>query len=330
MTNGRGRGGLTQLGQIPLLENLAKKYAPPTRAQRQLIEAAAHIHGNPDDAERAFMAQQLIRCTLPHSDPGNIPRWLRRSGNSALVLQPGWDIDKDRSVGYPYGIIPRLLLFWIITEAIRTKSRRLTLGSSLAQFTRAVGLDPSGGGKRSDHKRIQEQMRRLFKCHITFQATAEQPNGSQGEGQRDMPVAPEHQLWWHPHPEQTALWESWIELGEKFFQAILAAPVPLDMRALKELKRSPLALDLYAWVCYRAFAIVQKNQQPQFTAWTVLMRQLGADYNDPKNFKKKAAVTLRKIATLYPGLSIGKAKGGFTIHASRLAVPQKTGAKLPV
>jgi hypothetical protein len=328
MKESRGKGGLVPIGQIPLLKNLAKQYAPPTRAQRQLIEAAVLIHEQPDAAERAFMAQQLVRCTLPHSDPGNVEQWTRRAGNFILGITPGRDFEKNRSIGYPYGIIPRLLLFWIITEVVRTKSRRLTLGSSLAQFMRAVGLDPSRGGKRSDHKRIKEQMRRLFKCHITFQATAEQPSGSQGEAQREMPVAPDHELWWHPHPEQTALWESWIELGEKFFQAILAAPVPLDMRALKELKRSPLALDLYAWVCYRAFVIVQKKQPPQFTAWTVLMRQFGADYSDPKNFKKKTAAALRKIGRLYPGLTIGKAKGGFTIHASRLAVPQKTAAKL--
>jgi hypothetical protein len=40
---------------------------------------------------------------------------------------------------------------------------------------------------------------------------------------------------------QTALWESWIELGEKFFNAIIAAPVPADMRVLRALRRSPLA-----------------------------------------------------------------------------------------
>lgn len=329
MTKGKGKGGLVQLGQLPLLKSMVKQCAPPTRTQRDLIEAAAAIREKPDAAERAFMAQQLVRCTLPHSDPGDIPRWLRRSGKLALVLRPGWDADKDQSTGYPYGTIPRLLLFWIITEALHTKNRRLVLGRSLAHFMRAVGLDPSRGGKRSDHNRLKEQMRRLFKCHISFQATIDQSD-AQGEGWLDMQVAPKGELWWHSHPDQTAFWESWIELGEQFFQAILAAPVPLDMRALKRLKRSPLALDLYAWVCYRAFVIVQKTQPPQFTAWTVLMRQLGADYGTVKDFKKYVAQALRKIAVLYPGLTIGKAKGGFTIHATRLAVPQKTSAKLPV
>jgi cytidine deaminase len=85
-----------------------------------------------------------------------------------------------------------------------------------------------------------------------------------------------------------------------------------------------LALDLYAWICYRSFVIVQKQQPPQFTAWEVLMRQLGTDYTDSDNFKKKASKALAKVKTIYPGLSISKAKGGFTVHATRLAVPQKT------
>jgi hypothetical protein len=218
-----------------------------------------------------------------------------------------------------------LLLFWAITEAVRTKSRRLILGRSLNEFIRAVGLNPNtGGGKRSDSKRLKEQMRRLFRCHISFQAAGTDPSGAPGEAWRDMAVAPEGELWWHPHPDQSALWESWIQLGEKFFSAVIASPVPVDMRALRALKRSPLALDLYALISYRAFVIVQKNLPPQFISWEQLSRQLGTDYGDLKDFKKEANAALRKIAAVYPGLIITKAKGGFTIHASRLAVPQKT------
>jgi hypothetical protein len=164
----------------------------------------------------------------------------------------------------------------------------------------------------------------LFRCHISFQAAGTDPSGAPGEAWRDMAVAPEGELWWHPHPDQSALWESWIQLGEKFFSAVIASPVPVDMRALRALKRSPLALDLYALISYRAFVIVQKNLPPQFISWEQLSRQLGTDYGDLKDFKKEANAALRKIAAVYPGLIITKAKGGFTIHASRLAVPQKT------
>ncbi len=321
----RGLPGFIQVGAISELKQLQKKFKPPTRAQLQMIEASVAINDKiPDAAELAFMARQLVLCTLPHSDPGDVPRWLRRTGTMALVLQPGWDAHADKSIGYPYGTIPRLMLFWIVTEAVKTGKRRLLLGRSLAQFMREVGLDPNRGGKRSDHTRLKAQMRRLFRCQITFDA-----GDGDGDHWKDMKVAPEGEFWWsHKEPEQGALWESWIELGGKFFQAVLESPVPIDTRALKTLKRSPLALDLYAWITFRTFVILQKKQPPQFIAWVQLMRQFGGDYANVDEFARKARGALNKIKIVYPGLVLGTVPGGFTIHADRPAVLPKESAKL--
>src|SRR6516164_9191225 len=98
---------LTPLGGIPLMKKLAKEFAPPTRAQLDLIEAAVAIREQPDAAERAFMARQLILCTLPHTDPGNVETWSRRAGNAALGIQPAFDFETGRKIGFPYGTIPR-------------------------------------------------------------------------------------------------------------------------------------------------------------------------------------------------------------------------------
>ena len=145
----------TWLGDLPLMKQLAKKYPARTKAQRELEDAAVVIRMDPDAVERACMARQLVLCTLPHSDPGDSsPRWLRRTGNSSLIIQPGWDGEEDKSFGYPFGSIPRLLLFWITTEVQRTKNREnmtdlekrtLQLGRSLNDFMRAVGLNPYTG-----------------------------------------------------------------------------------------------------------------------------------------------------------------------------------------
>jgi hypothetical protein len=40
----RGENGLVQTGEIPVMKSLAKKFAPPTRAQFELLETAAIIH----------------------------------------------------------------------------------------------------------------------------------------------------------------------------------------------------------------------------------------------------------------------------------------------
>lgn len=290
----------------------------------KLLDAAQEIRSEPDAAEAAFMARQLVQCTLPHANPGNIPLWRRTNGNLTLGIQPGYDLKTGTLIGYPYGSIPRLLLFWITTEAVQTKTRRLELGKSLSAFMREIGLDPNTGrGKRGDAPRLREQMRRLFAAHISFEQTLEE-NNLKGERWLHMHVAPKGELWWDPkQPLQDNLWGSWIELGEDFYSAITTSPVPVDMRALRALKRSPLALDLYAWSSYRAFTVTKKGKA-QFVPWAALRMQFGTDYAEQKDFKRYAKAALRKVAAVYPGLVLTHQPGGITIHPSLPAVAPRS------
>jgi hypothetical protein len=298
-----------------------KKLKAPKLSHMKIIQAGQEIRTfpEPDPADIAFMARQLIQATLPHSDPGNVEAWERTNGNLSLVIRPGWNRKKRISIGYPYGVIPRLLLFWITTEALRTGNPRLELGASLNAFMRDLGLDPAtGGGPRSDARRLRNQMERLFRATISFEL-----ENDQSQRWLDMQVAPEGELWWDFHdPDQQGLFSSWIELNPKFFQAITSAPVPVDMRALKSLKRSPLALDLYAFVSYRAYIATQTGKT-QFITWEQLMRQFGTDYGRVDNFRAKTKAALRKIKTVYPGLKLGPKHGGIQILPGASSVPPK-------
>ena len=306
---------------MPEMKPLTKKRPPVvTAAQEKLITAAIAIRENPDAVERAFMARQLVQCTLPHSNPGNVALWSRRNGNSLLTLQPG--SKGGKLLGYPYGVLPRLLLFWLVTEAVREKRRRICLGKSLSQFMRQLGLDPGRGGKRSDATRLKNQMDRLFRARISFERVTTVAPDVMEETWVDMPVGSETHYWWDvKNPDQDTMWESWVELGEKFFEAITAYPVPADMRALRALKNSALALDLYIWATYRVHT-VNKKKEAQFIPWEGLMGQLGSEYSDVKNFKKKARGALNKVRGVYPALKISKAIGGFMLHPGPTAVPR--------
>ena len=297
-----------------------------TRQHMKLIDAAVEIREQtPDEIEPAFMAWQLVQATLPHADPGNVPSWWRKNGGLTLTITPGYDAEK--CLGYPYGVIPRLLLFWIVTEAIRTQKPRLELGTSLAKFMRELGLDPANGtGKRSDARRLREQMIRLFRASISFSMDKIEGR-KRGMGWLNMQVAPDGVLWWdEKNPEQPCLFGSWIELGEKFFNAICSAPVPVDMKALHALKRSPLALDLYAWTSYAAF-VATRTGKARFVSWELLMEQLGCDYSNPDDFRRKAKAALRKIKIVYPGLKIGNAQGGLEVLPGASAVRPKKARK---
>jgi hypothetical protein len=315
---------LIPLGEIPLLQRMVRDAAALSPSKERILDAAVQVRQEPDAYELAYMARELVQCTLPHKNPGDVPAWGRTNGNLSLGITPGWDFQTNQSIGFPYGSIPRLLICWINTEAVQTGKRRLELSDTFGGFVREIGLNPNTGrGKRGDAKRLRDQMRRLFTSRITFQQT-KQFHEREAERWVNMQVSSKGELWWDPkNPGQIGMWGSWIELGEDFFKAITAAPVPVDMRALRALKHSPLALDLYIWSTHKVHAVLRKGK-PQFVSWRGLMGQFGADYSDLANFRKKATARLKMIQTVYPDLKLSDAQGGLQIlPTSKLAIPAK-------
>ena len=273
---------------------MSKKLTP---TQLRNIKSAEIIQLDPLDARKAFSPRELIQATLPHKNPKDVPLWTRKNGNYILTVQQGQV--QGKLVGYPYGTIPRLLLYWITTEALRTGSRRLELGQSLADFMRKLGLDPQRGGKRSDAHRLRDQMNRLFRARISFEYASEDY-----DRWIDMQVAPRGDVWWSDiHPEQPTLMGSWIELGETFFDAIWKHPVPIDLRAVDALKNSALALDLYAWVTYRTYR-ADKRMEAQVVPWPALAKQFGSEYARARDFKRKAQQQLKRIEQVFPALRL--------------------------
>jgi hypothetical protein len=290
----------------------------PSAADQLLLDAVVDIQQNPDATEMAFMARQLVQCTLPHSDPGDVPIWTRTNGNLTLVIQPHID-RQTRKAMYPYGSIPRLFLFWLVTEAKRKKSRHIRLGNSLDNFMREIGLNPrTGGGKRGDAKRLQLQMRRLIDARISFESETE----THGR-YLHMDVSASSEFWWDSQKTtQANLWESWIELGEKFYEAVTLSSVPVDLRALRALKRSPLALDLYAWLTYTAY-VATRTRKPRVVPWEGLHSQMGAEYAEIRMFRTNVRLALKKIQLVYPELKVELTPNGMTILPSPPAIAGK-------
>jgi len=137
---------------------------PPHRRtdHERIIREALAIEK--DEAQEAgtlgFMARLLVQATLPHKDPGaDVFTFERSNGNlNLLIMAPP-------RVGLPWGKTPRLLLSWLTTEAVRTQSPLLELGTNLSQFMRELGLTPTGG-KAGTITRLRDQIRRLFSSAI--------------------------------------------------------------------------------------------------------------------------------------------------------------------
>jgi len=166
-----------------------------TRQQTRIVDAGVSIAlDRPTDQDKAFLARQLVQTTLPHADPGNVAVWSRQSGNHTLTIQQGYN-DDQTPIGHPYGVIPRLLLYWMTTEAVRYKSPRLQLGVNLAEFMETIGLDERGKGPRSDRVRVEEQMRRLFSAQISLKTNLEDKDAT-GLETDYMKVVRRSVYWW--------------------------------------------------------------------------------------------------------------------------------------
>lgn len=292
------------------------------RAEQNFLDGVTAMKQNPTEIEITYVARFLIQCTMPHSNPGDVPIWMRKNGAYTLAIQPGWDVQNNCSLGYPYGTLPRLLIIWMVTQAKRTNNPKLQLGHSLTEFMRELGLDPSRGHKTSERVRLKDAMRRLFDAKISFyKHTVE--GSFEGAYKRSMEIAPETHLWWdNSDPNQTPLWGSWIELGPKFFQAIMESTVPCNMRALRLLKRSPLALDLYTLCNWIGANLGEKPKH--WISWAMLADQLGVSYGDNHDLKKKVKAAMRKVKLAHPGLNVGydNQRGGIVIYPSLPAVPR--------
>lgn len=314
---------MERIGHTELAQTLVRAVrrirppAPPTPQTKQFLAAIEAAQPHNPNTELAFLARQLVQVTLPHRAPPPDKPFVRTNGNLSLVIVSGAN-GKGKVLGIPFGSIPRLLLAFINAEVVRTKSRRVELGDSLTAFCRAVGFTPSNG---SQTRRLREQMRRLFAASITFHETRQIGN-FEVDRTLHLPVTSKSELWWNSKcPDERSMFgSSFIVLSEYFHEAILAAPVPLNLRALRALKRSPLALDLYAWLNYRTFT----TKKPTFVTWKQISEQFGTDYTTTKNFKQKTKSALRKVRAVSPNLNVKSINGGLLLSPSPPTIASTT------
>ena len=143
----RKRGELVPIGEVVsgLDDALVKAIRDASPQARHHFTLADQVHqlvrAREADPDLGFMARLLVLCSLPRSNPGNRSKYVRRNGPYTLGMTAGINTK------LPYGNLPRLLLAWVCTEAVRTQSRVLVLGKSLSDFMRSLGIYHNSGGR---------------------------------------------------------------------------------------------------------------------------------------------------------------------------------------
>ena len=310
-------------GLVPIEEAISH-LGGPVKALREASPQAVHhftqvdqvnqlVGASEADPDLGFMARLIALCSLPRTNPGNRLQYVRENGPYALVMVAG---AKNK---LPFGNLPRLLLAWVCTEAVRTQSRELVLGASLADFMRKLDIYSTSGGTTGGRTRLRNQMDRLFNASVSL--IYEDAHNKQFISSH---IADRGEFWWNPRrPDERMLWESKIRLGEDFFKEINRHSVPLDMNILKALKRSSLGLDWYLWLTYRTFSL----KRPLRLSWRQLYHQFGADPSKAddkfilRNFRRDCLRELKKIKVAWPDLNYAMAKGVLILYPSKPTIP---------
>lgn len=277
--------------------------------QMRMLALASEVEMNRDAGFNGHYASRIMaQLSLPYRDPGDIPEWSRRNNALTLTITPGTiNTRHGRQKAYPYGVIPRYLLTWMTTEAVRTQSRQLQMGSSLSSFLATLGMNSSG----ASGKRVLDQLNRLAVASLNVEDIREKGNRWNIQG-ANFHIASRYDLWFSAEQPQNQeqLLDSTITLSEDFYRDAITAPVKLRPEVLRALSGSSMRLDLYTWLTYR----LRRLQRPSTITWAQLAEQFGSEYAHRRQFKAKLLQHLRAVQIFFPENAFKVLPGGIRLN----------------
>jgi len=254
-----------------------------------------------------IMHAGFAMTALPHKD---IPetQWLRQGAGVKLLVESGSDSNLH-PIGIPFGSIARMILLYLQTEAVKTRSREIELGRSMNQWLTSMGID--NGGKT--YKLVREQAKRLSLCRLTFYR--ETPNATfvtNGSFVRDA-IIPTRE------GDQLPLWREVVRLDEGFYASLIEHPMPVREAAIRQIGSRSMAIDVYVWLAHR----LHRLAKPTPVSWRAVYEQFGAGYAQFRQFKAKFKEPLTLALAAYPEARVAADDDGLTLYPSPPPVPSR-------
>lgn len=284
--------------------------------QAKALKAGLAINEDPETEPLTLAPWFMASLSLPYRDPGSgLLAWERENGNVRIILSPY--VDRGKAY-YPYGVIPRLLLTWMTTEAIRTRSPEIKIAESLSAFMRQVGIGKGGTQKQ----RLLDQMQRLFNANIRLEhQELVKREGTELVHQttRNFQFAEEHELWLKKeNGVATSIeWGSTVTLSPRFYESIKEHSFPIYTEALRALGNSPLRLDIYLFMVNRIFRLKGRTR----ITWEQLNAQFGGNYKHLRMFKHAFIKHLDAVSVVYPEARFAVSNKFLMLYPSGQHVP---------
>lgn len=284
-----------------------------SRALYPILDAAEKIAiDHPEGDDIAFLDGLLCTVGLPRSRISGCV-FERTSGRAALRVEAGqlWDGRKWVQQIVPYGPLPRLMLAWICTQALRYESNEIWIGKSASEFLRLIGKPASGGQTdRGAHAALRKQAAALSACRLQLGWST----GKRVSTANLQPIV-QFDAWTTGDDRQRSLWSPTLVLSEEFYIRLSKHSAPLDWRALCALGGSALSLDIYSWLAHR----LHRLRSPGHVPWRALRDQFGQEYigsNGAKNFKRAFSDSLVRALAVYPQADVSVVVGGLRLKPS--------------
>ncbi len=276
------------------------------KAERQAVDTAFAVLSDADQ-RIGIMHAGFAMTALPHRQIPDLT-WVRQTADVKLVVESGRDADQA-PVGIPYGSIARMILLYLQTEAVKTRSRDIPLGRSMNQWLANLGVD--SGGRQ--YQLAREQSKRLSLCRLTFfRAAAAGTMVSNGSFVRDA-ILPSSRA----DDDQLTLWRESVRLDEGFYDSLMQHPMPVREAAIREIGSRSMAIDIYIWLAYRLHVL----ERPTPISWAALYAQFGGGFAQIRQFRAKFREPLTLALAAYPEARVSIDDAGVILYPSDPAVP---------
>jgi hypothetical protein len=253
----------------------------------------------------SFQYVPLIQCSFPHADPGPERSFTRRNGWLELTLSTA-----RADTGLPYGVPARLLTIYCASEAVRQQSPEIYLGRSVHEFLRLLDV-PITRGERGSLRTYANQLLRLIHCAVSIDENIRDASRRSGLHIRQTLFVQEAKLWWD-EAEGIGQGSSLI-LSPVLYDSIIERSAPLSTNAIRQLRKSPMDLDVYAWLVHRLFSL----SKPSSMSWAQLSAQFGHSYGEIRYFRRFFGESLQRVLKVYPEAKLKSTENGVLLLPSR-------------
>ena len=214
-----------------------------------------------------------------------------------------------------------------MTEAVRTKSRQIQLGTSFTDWMRRMGYKTISYGPRGSATLIREQLDRLLACEWMIRWDGEDQQGTKEFGIKEIKLTNEYV----GTNSKSGAFMREIILTDGFFEHLRRHAVPLNEHAIRQLRDSATALDLYTWLAYRLPRVSHKR--PATLSWQQLAAHFGNEGNNIRKFRQTVRDAWeRQVSGVYPEARADFDTTVIRLHASPppLQRTKVTALRLPV